>query len=109
MFLNFDSIRFTDALFGKNAKYAGPNDEYICTGSDSGHAWLYERSTGIVASLLKADQSTCNGVIPHPTLPFFVTYGIDSTAKLWRASVPVDHKIDDSPSVSSIFSIIITC
>ena len=87
--------RFT---FLKNARYAGPNDEYICTGSDSGHAWFYERKTGTVAALLGADSSTCNGVIPHPTLPFFVTYGIDTTAKLWRATAPVDPSTDDSPS-----------
>lgn len=85
----------------QNAKYAGPMDEYICTGSDSGRAWFYERATGTVAAFLAADQSTCNGVIPHPTLPFFVTYGIDSTAKLWRATTPVDRDADDSPLVSS--------
>eukprot|EP00549_Striatella_unipunctata_P007589 CAMPEP_0118686872 /NCGR_PEP_ID=MMETSP0800-20121206/8059_1 /TAXON_ID=210618 ORGANISM="Striatella unipunctata, Strain CCMP2910" /NCGR_SAMPLE_ID=MMETSP0800 /ASSEMBLY_ACC=CAM_ASM_000638 /LENGTH=779 /DNA_ID=CAMNT_0006583975 /DNA_START=91 /DNA_END=2430 /DNA_ORIENTATION=+ len=85
--------RFT---FLKNARYAGPQDNYICTGSDSGHAWIYERSTGSVVSLLKADNSTCNGVVPHPFLPFFITYGIDSTAKLWRATLPVDQNVDDS-------------
>lgn len=84
----------------KNAKYAGPSDEYICTGSDSGHGWIYEKSTGSVASFLYADSTTCNGVIPHPTLPVFVTYGIDATAKLWRATLPVDRDIDDSPMVS---------
>jgi tetratricopeptide (TPR) repeat protein len=86
--------RFT---FLKNAKYAGPQDEYICTGSDSGRAWIYERATGTVAAFLAADQSTCNGVMPHPSLPFFITYGIDSTAKLWRATPPVDRDADDSP------------
>lgn len=84
--------------FLKNAKYAGPNDEYICTGSDSGHAWIYERSSGAVVSFLGADSVTCNGVIPHPTLPAFITYGIDSTAKLWRATGPVDRDADDSPT-----------
>jgi len=84
--------------FLKNAKYAGPNDEYICTGSDSGHAWIYERSSGAVVSLLGGDSMTCNGVLPHPSLPVFLTYGIDSTAKLWRATGPVDCKADDSPS-----------
>lgn len=34
--------------------------------------------------------------MPHPTLPLFITYGIDSTAKLWRASTPVDMNVDDS-------------
>ena len=85
--------RFT---FLKNARYAGPRDEYICTGSDSGHAWVYEKATGAVVSFWKADQSTCNGVVPHPTLPIFVSYGIDSTAKLWRATTPVDSEVDDS-------------
>jgi hypothetical protein len=82
--------------FLKNAKYAGPNDNYIVTGSDSGKAWIYDRKSGAVASLLGADSSTCNGIIPHPTLPFFITYGIDSTAKLWRAALCVDTNNDDS-------------
>lgn len=30
--------------------------------------------------------------------PFFVTYGIDSTAKLWRATNPIDDDVDDSSS-----------
>lgn len=34
--------------------------------------------------------------MPHPTLPVFITYGIDSTAKLWQASTPVDVNVDDS-------------
>ena len=82
--------RFT---FLKNAKYAGPHDEYICTGSDSGHAWMFERATGTCVSLLSADSSTCNGVIPHPTLPLFITYGIDSSARIWRSTIPVDPKV----------------
>ena len=83
----------------QNAKYAGPRDEYICTGSDSGRAWIYDKTNGSVVSLLNADHSTCNGVIPHPSLPFFITYGIDPTAKLWRATVPVDGELDDSDEV----------
>ena len=50
-------------------------------------------------SLLNADHSTCNGVIPHPSLPIFITYGIDSTAKLWRGTIPVGPHVDDSPAV----------
>ena len=82
--------------FLKSAKYAGPNDEYICTGSDSGHAFIYDKKSSAVVSLLKADFSICNGIVPHPTLPFFITYGINSSAKLWRASLPVDDNVDDS-------------
>ena len=46
--------------------------------------------------MLAADGCTCNGIIPHPSLPVFATYGIDSTAKLWRATEPVDLKVNDS-------------
>jgi hypothetical protein len=96
----FDRLIHSHLSFSlQNAKYAGPRDEYICTGSDSGHAWIYEKATGSVVSLLKTDHFICNGVIPHPTLPVFITYGIDSTAKLWRATNPVDPEVDDSPTV----------
>ena len=87
--------RFT---FLKNAKYAGPNDDYIITGSDSGNAWIYERKTGTVVSLMSSDSSTCNGVIPHPSLPLFITYGIDATAKLWRAAPCLEPNNNDSPT-----------
>lgn len=53
--------------FLKSARFAGPNDEYVCTGSDSGHAWIYERRTGTVAAILSADKATCNGICPHPS------------------------------------------
>ena len=29
-------------------------------------------------------------------MPYFITYGIDSTAKLWRATTPIDKEVDDS-------------
>jgi WD40 repeat protein len=87
--------RFT---FLKAARYAGPNDDYICTGSDSGHAWVYQKSTGAVVSLLSADSHVCNGVVPHPTLPIFISYGIDPTATVWRATLPVDPQGNESPA-----------
>lgn len=95
--------------FLKMAKYAGPRDEYICTGSDSGHAWIYEKKTGSVVSFLKADNSTCNGIVPHPTLPYFITYGIDTTAKLWRASNPVDDNVDDTDLVRILYVNVSCC
>ena len=78
--------------FLKHTAYAGPNDEYILTGGDEGKAWIYDRSTGAVVVMLNADRNACNEVVPHPTLPFFFTYGIDQTAKLWRA-----RSAQDSP------------
>jgi hypothetical protein len=84
--------------FLKNAKYAGPNDEYICTGSDSGHAWIYERSSGAVVSFLGADTVTCNGIIPHPSLPVFCHVWNRFNGKIVARTGPVDCKVDDSPA-----------
>lgn len=81
------------ATFLKQVCFFGPRDEYICSGSDSGHAWLWKTSAGSltdgtehdteVVNLLKADSITCNGIAAHPTLPLLATYGIDHSAKLW--------------------------
>ena len=34
-------------------------------------------------NVLVGDARTVNGVISHPSLPLFASYGIDSDAKLW--------------------------
>ena len=36
-----------------------------------------------VVNIFKADQRTCNGVIPHPYAPVLVSYGIDSDVKVF--------------------------
>jgi hypothetical protein len=58
------------STFLKNARHAGPRDEYVCSGSVSGHAWVYEKATGAVFCFWMADNSTCNEVIPHPFFRF---------------------------------------
>ena len=37
------------ALNGRALNGAGPRDEYVCSGSDSGHIFLWERSSGRIA------------------------------------------------------------
>ena len=34
------------------------------------------------------DESTCNGVVPHPYAPLFGSYGIASDVKIWACDVP---------------------
>ena len=71
--------------FLKTVAYFGPADEFIVSGSDSGHLFVYDERSGRVANALRADRQVCNGVVPHPTLPLLASYGIDSAAKLWDA------------------------
>jgi hypothetical protein len=64
------------------------------------HAIPYQMFLAV--AFIRADHSTCNGILPHPALPYFITYGIDSTVKLWRATIPIDNNIDDSDAVSDL-------
>ena len=70
----------------------------MLSGSDSGHIFIWDAArsghlpslshgaherTSRLVNLLKADRRTVNGVIAHPSLPMFASYGIDCDAKLW--------------------------
>lgn len=66
--------------------YWGPCDDYICSGSDSGHIFIWERASARLVRVLEADEHACNGIVPHPHLPLLASYGIDSQAKLWAPS-----------------------
>ena len=77
------------ATFLKNVSFFGPRDEYVISGSDSGHLWVWTTASGSldtlcpedrtcrVVNVLKADSHTCNGVVPHPIAPVLASYGID--------------------------------
>ena len=69
--------------FLKSVTYFGPRDEYVISGSDSGHALIWERASSKLLRVLEADSANVNGVVPHPQLPLLVSYGIDSNAKIW--------------------------
>mmetsp|Transcript_9483 Transcript_9483/g.9271 ORF Transcript_9483/g.9271 Transcript_9483/m.9271 type:complete len:509 (-) Transcript_9483:26-1552(-) len=83
------------ATFLKSVSFFGPKDEYIVSGSDTGHLWIWDARSGSldveapedrscrVLNFLKADNRTCNGAIPHPFLPILGSYGIDSDVKVW--------------------------
>ena len=77
------------ATFLKNVSFFGPRDEYVISGSDSGHLWVWTTASGSldtvcpedrscrVVNVLKADAHTCKGVVPHPIAPVLASYGID--------------------------------
>lgn len=71
------------ATFLKNCAYWGPREEYVVSGGDQGIVWIWDRASGRVANLLKADETVANGTAPHPFLPMLASYGIESTVKIW--------------------------
>ena len=97
------------ATFLKTVSFFGPRDEYVVSGSDSGHLWIWRTDSGRLTNLLTADDRTCNGVIPHPVFPLLASYGIDSDVKLWCCRSPPEaddenmetevaqHELDGQP------------
>ncbi|KAH8273271.1 hypothetical protein KR018_001661 [Drosophila ironensis] len=58
-------------------------DDFIMSGSDCGHIFVWKRQTGKVVKTLLADNRVVNRVQPHPSLPYLASSGIDYNVKLW--------------------------
>ncbi|KAF5304543.1 hypothetical protein FQA39_LY09594 [Lamprigera yunnana] len=75
----------------KGVNYFGPNSEFIVSGSDCGHLFIWEKNTeSIVNWMLADDAGVVNCVEPHPHLPFLCTSGLDWDIKLWIPSCETD-------------------
>ncbi|XP_075215504.1 DDB1- and CUL4-associated factor 6-like isoform X2 [Lycorma delicatula] len=65
----------------KEATFWG--NDYILSGSDCGHVFIWDRYTARLVMLLEADHHVVNCIQPHPQLPLLATSGIDYDVKLW--------------------------
>ncbi|KAI4502217.1 hypothetical protein M0802_002899 [Mischocyttarus mexicanus] len=65
----------------KEANFWG--NDFVMSGSDCGHVFVWERDTAKLCMLLEADQHVVNCLQPHPYLPMLATSGIDYDVKLW--------------------------
>nr|XP_970419.2 PREDICTED: DDB1- and CUL4-associated factor 6 [Tribolium castaneum] len=65
----------------KEATFWG--NDYVMSGSDCGHVFIWDKNTTKLKMLLQADQHVVNCLQPHPTLPLLATSGIDHDVKLW--------------------------
>ncbi|XP_020293047.1 DDB1- and CUL4-associated factor 6-like [Pseudomyrmex gracilis] len=79
----------------KEANFWG--DDFVMSGSDCGHVFVWERDTARLCMLLEADQHVVNCLQPHPYLPMLATSGIDYDVKLWAP-------INDEPSFDEKFA-----
>ncbi|XP_073845069.1 WD and tetratricopeptide repeats 1 [Musca autumnalis] len=67
----------------KEANYFGYDGQYIVAGSDDGNFFIWERKSGNIHSIYKADSAIVNCVLPHPELCLMATSGIDHDIKIW--------------------------
>ncbi len=78
------------------------DDQYILTGGDCGHLYIWERF-GYQRLILKkpADPYVLNCVAVHPSLPILATSGIASIADIWEPVGPFQDRITEHVSEDS--------
>jgi len=67
----------------KDVNYYGLNDEYVVSGSDDGHFFIWDRKTTKILNILEGDGEVVNVVQGHPYEPMIACSGIDSTIKIF--------------------------
>ncbi|KAH7560969.1 hypothetical protein ACOSP7_016501 [Xanthoceras sorbifolium] len=67
----------------KGVNFFGPNDEYVLSGSDCGHIFIWEKKGGKLVRLMAGDRHVVNQLEPHPHFPIFATCGIEKSVKVW--------------------------
>ncbi|XP_065865898.1 uncharacterized protein [Euphorbia lathyris] len=67
----------------KGVSFFGPNDEYVMSGSDCGHIFIWKKRDGKLVRLMFGDRSIVNQLEPHPYMPMLATCGIEKNVKIW--------------------------
>uniref|UniRef100_A0A1D1Y1C5 DDB1-and CUL4-associated factor 8 n=1 Tax=Anthurium amnicola TaxID=1678845 RepID=A0A1D1Y1C5_9ARAE len=67
----------------KGVSFFGPNDEYVVSGSDCGHVFIWRKKGGQLVRLMVGDKNIVNCIEPHPHIPFLATSGLERNVKLW--------------------------
>lgn len=67
----------------KDVNYYGLDDEYVMSGSDDGHFFIWDRKTTEIVSVLVGDGEVVNVIQGHPYEPMIACSGIDSSVKIF--------------------------
>jgi len=86
-FFNFSRTLIKEATFWGN--------DFIMSGSDCGHVFVWDRYTCEIVMLLLADAHVVNCIQPHPSRLLLATSGVDHNVKLWSPT-SVDRKFNQS-------------
>lgn len=70
----------------KGVNFFGPNDEYVVSGSDCGHIFIWKKKDAKLVRVMVGDRHIVNQLEQHPSIPVLATCGIEKTAKIWAPS-----------------------
>ncbi|XP_034550367.1 DDB1- and CUL4-associated factor 6 isoform X2 [Notolabrus celidotus] len=72
-------------------------NNFVMSGSDCGHIFIWDRHTGEHLMLLEADNHVVNCLQPHPYDPILASSGIDYDIKIWSP-------LEQSPSFNRVLA-----
>ncbi|XP_041723994.1 DDB1- and CUL4-associated factor 6 isoform X3 [Coregonus clupeaformis] len=72
-------------------------NNFVMSGSDCGHIFIWDRHTGEHLMLLEADNHVVNCLQPHPYDPILASSGIDYNIKIWSP-------LEASPSFNRVLA-----
>eukprot|EP01122_Echinamoeba_exundans_P001416 TRINITY_DN1147_c0_g1_i1.p1 TRINITY_DN1147_c0_g1~~TRINITY_DN1147_c0_g1_i1.p1 ORF type:complete len:618 (-),score=103.64 TRINITY_DN1147_c0_g1_i1:53-1906(-) len=79
----------------KECSFFGSQQEYIVSGSDCGHIFIWDKSSGKIVTAMKGDSAIVNSIQGHPHDGFVLaSSGIESNVKLWQPGDEQTKKID---------------
>lgn len=68
----------------KGVNFYGPHSEFVVSGSDCGHIYLWDKYSARIVQFMEGDRGgVVNCLEPHPHLPGMATSGLDHDIKLW--------------------------
>ncbi|KAJ0058864.1 hypothetical protein NL108_001096, partial [Boleophthalmus pectinirostris] len=68
----------------KGVNFYGPCSEFVVSGSDCGHIYLWDKYSARIVQFMEGDRGgVVNCLEPHPHLPGLATSGLDHDIKLW--------------------------
>ncbi|XP_014749565.1 PREDICTED: DDB1- and CUL4-associated factor 8 [Sturnus vulgaris] len=91
----------------KGVNFYGPKSEFVVSGSDCGHIFLWEKSSCQIVQFMEGDKGgVVNCLEPHPHLPVLATSGLDHDVKIWAptAESPTELKGLKEPFPLEFFS-----
>ncbi|XP_012612326.2 DDB1- and CUL4-associated factor 8-like isoform X1 [Microcebus murinus] len=78
----------------KGVNFYGPGSEFVVSGSDCGHIFLWEKSSCQIIQFMEGDKGgTVNCLEPHPCLPVLATSGLDHDAKIWAPTAKASTEL----------------
>ncbi|XP_041372422.1 DDB1- and CUL4-associated factor 8-like isoform X2 [Gigantopelta aegis] len=79
----------------KGVNFYGPRSEFVVSGSDCGHVYMWDTETEKIVQFLEADNGGVINVLePHPFAPILATSGLDHDVKIFAPTEmePTDLK-----------------